>query len=166
MSDTSTAVPQSSTAQSSTTQSSTAQSAAAQESKASAPPVKPTPGEMVRAGAFAFLAWMLPGAAHLVLGRRARAAAFCALVMLSVLVGILLAGRLPWIWSGSPLAVLATLGCQGSGLPALVAHHLFSYAGDVQAVGYEYGSAFILSAGLMNLLLALDAWDIALGRKS
>lgn len=127
--------------------------------------VKPTPGETARAGLFAGLAWILPGAAHLILGRRARAAGFCGLVMLSFMVGVLLDGRLPWIWSGSPLAVLATLGCFGSGLPALVAHHLLGYGGEVQAVGYEYGSAFILSAGLMNLLLALDAWDIALGRK-
>ena len=31
--------------------------------------------------------------------------------------------------------------------------------------GYEYGAAFMLTAGLMNLLLILDAWDIAKGRK-
>ena len=30
----------------------------------------------------------------------------------------------------------------------------------------EYGSTFLLTAGLMNILLILDAWDIATGRKS
>jgi hypothetical protein len=30
---------------------------------------------------------------------------------------------------------------------------------------YEYGSTFLLTAGLMNLLLILDAFDIASGRK-
>ena len=33
------------------------------------------------------------------------------------------------------------------------------------AAGYEYGTAFLLTAGLMNLLLVLDAWDIARGKK-
>jgi hypothetical protein len=36
----------------------------------------------------------------------------------------------------------------------------------VLAVTYEYGCAYLLTAGLMNLLLMLDAWDIAVGRKS
>jgi len=31
--------------------------------------------------------------------------------------------------------------------------------------GFEYGTAFLLTAGLMNLLLVMDAWDIARGRK-
>ena len=39
------------------------------------------------------------------------------------------------------------------------------YAGDITGPGYEYGTAFLLGAGLMNLLLVLDAWDVATGRK-
>ncbi len=31
---------------------------------------------------------------------------------------------------------------------------------------YEYGASFLLSAGLLNWLLVLDAWDRAWGRKS
>jgi hypothetical protein len=31
---------------------------------------------------------------------------------------------------------------------------------------YEYGSTYLLTAGLMNMLLILDAFDIASGRKS
>ena len=34
------------------------------------------------------------------------------------------------------------------------------------APGFEYGTAFLLTAALMNLLLILDAWDIARGRKA
>ena len=43
--------------------------------------------------------------------------------------------------------------------------YVAGYAGNIVASGFEYGSAFILTAGLMNLLLILDAWDLALGRK-
>jgi len=38
-------------------------------------------------------------------------------------------------------------------------------AGDVRAVTYEYGNAFLVVAGLLNLLVVIDAYDIALGRK-
>ena len=37
--------------------------------------------------------------------------------------------------------------------------------GAILATTYEYGCAYLLTAGLMNLLLVLDAWDIATGRK-
>ena len=86
-------------------------------------------------------------------------------MFLALAIGCYLDGRLPWVWSGSPLRVLATLGCMGSGAPYFVLRFVVGYEGDILAPGFDYGSAFILTAGLMNLLLVLDAWDIALGRK-
>jgi len=38
-------------------------------------------------------------------------------------------------------------------------------AGRVVALTYEYGNAFLIVAGLMNMLVVLDAFDIAQGRK-
>ena len=112
------------------------------------------------------LAWIVPGAGHLYLGIRWRALAFLALVTAALVIGCQLEGRLPWIFSGPPLAILATLGCLGSGAPALFLRLVLDYRGTVEAAGYEVGSAFILTAGLMNLLLILDAWDISTGRKA
>ena len=37
--------------------------------------------------------------------------------------------------------------------------------GTILSPTYEYGCAYLLTAGLMNLLLMLDSWDIASGRK-
>jgi hypothetical protein len=37
--------------------------------------------------------------------------------------------------------------------------------GDVRAVTYEYGNAFLVVAGLLNLLVMIDAYDVAVGRK-
>ena len=114
----------------------------------------------------AAVAWLLPGAGHFYLGRWRRACAFLALVLVALVIGYQLEGRAPWIFSGPPLSILATLGCLGSGVPYLWLHLGLGYQGTVEAAGYEYGSAFILTAGLMNLLLILDAWDIATGRKT
>jgi hypothetical protein len=38
-------------------------------------------------------------------------------------------------------------------------------AGTVTAVTYEYGNAFLIVAGLLNFLVILDAFDVAMGRK-
>ncbi len=111
------------------------------------------------------LSWLVPGAGHLYLGRRLRAVVFLALVVAALMIGWRLEGRLPWTFSGPPLAVLATLGCLGSGVPVLLLRLGAGFEGSVEAPGFEYGSAFILTAGLMNLLLMLDAWDISMGRK-
>ncbi len=113
----------------------------------------------------AALAWVVPGAGHLLLGRWQRGLAFFVLVLVALALGCSLEGRLPWVWSGSPLQVLATLGCLGSGLPVFFLRLGMGYTGTVEAAGYEYGGAFILTAGLMNLLLVLDAWDVARGIK-
>ena len=113
----------------------------------------------------AAFAWLVPGSGHFVLGRRGRGAAFFVIILLCLGIGISLDGRLPWQFSNAPLTTLATFGALGSGLPCLILRLGFGYEGDMTAAGYEYGGAFILTAGLMNLLLVLDAWDIAWGKE-
>jgi hypothetical protein len=110
-------------------------------------------------------AWLVPGAGHLLLGRARRALLFFVLVVASVAIGCQLHGNLYQVIPGQPLTWLATAGTMGMGLPYFVLRYLLGYQGEVVAAGYEYGTAFILTAGLMNLLLVLDAWDIALGKK-
>lgn len=132
---------------------------------ASAPPV-PAPR---RPGANPYVAvvaaWLVPGAGHLLLGRRGRAALFFVLVLVSAAIGCQLHGQLYQIVRGQPLSILGTIGSMGMGLPYFLLRYVLRYEGDVISAGYEYGTAFLLTAGLMNLLLVLDAWDIALGKK-
>jgi hypothetical protein len=110
-------------------------------------------------------AWLVPGLGHLLLRRRARAVLFLLLVLTAIAVGCQLLGNLYQVVPGQPLSFLATIGTMGMGLPYFLLRYLLDYQGDVVAAGYEYGTAFLLTAGLMNLLLVLDAWDIALGKK-
>ncbi len=111
------------------------------------------------------LAWALPGGGHFALGRRGRSAVFLAVIACAIGVGAHLDGNLYRVVPGQPLSILATLGAMGMGAPYFVLRFLFGYAGVAEAPGYEYGTVFLLSAGLMNLLLVLDTWDIASGRK-
>ena len=110
-------------------------------------------------------AWLIPGAGHFLLGRRGRAIAFMSIVLVGLVAGFLLDGNLYRIVPNRPLTVLATLACMGLGAPYLLLRFVLDYQGDIVSSGYEYGTAFILTAGLMNLLLILDTMDIASGRK-
>lgn len=112
------------------------------------------------------LAWLIPGLGHYYLGRRRTAAAFAVIVVLTFVAGLSFQGRLYSIEQGQPLTVLATFAVWGAGLLNIAAR-LFTEnpSGSILSVTYEYGCAYLLTAGLMNLLLILDAWDLATGRK-
>jgi TM2 domain-containing membrane protein YozV len=112
------------------------------------------------------LAYLVPGAGHLYLGRRGRAIAFFSIVVLMFALGLAVDGDLYTIGhsEGSLLRLLAALGSMGSGILYFVAAGMGLH-GDVTSITYEHGTAFTITAGLMNLLLMLDAFDIAEGRK-
>ena len=120
-----------------------------------------------RAFAAAALAFLFPGLGHLYLGKRRTAALFAIIVTVCFALGLSFEGRLYTVESGQPLTILATFAVSGAGLLSLGARLLSSNpGGTVLAPTYEYGCAYLLTAGLMNLLLMLDAWDIATGRKA
>ena len=112
------------------------------------------------------LAWLVPGLGHFYLGRRRTAIAFAVLVALTFLAGLSFQGRLYTIEDGQPLTILATFAVYGAGLLNLLARGLLENpGGTILAPTFEYGCAYLLTAGLMNLLLVLDAHDIAAGKK-
>jgi len=112
------------------------------------------------------LAYLVPGAGHLYLGRRARAVTFFCIVVVMFLIGIAIDGDLYTIGqaNGSLLRMLAALGSLGSGIIYWIATSMGVH-GDVTSITFEHGTAFTITAGLMNLLLVLDVFDIAQGRK-
>ncbi len=112
------------------------------------------------------LAWLLPGLGHFYLGRRRSAVAFAAIVAATFLAGLSFQGRLYTVEAGQPLTILATFAVYGAGLLNIAARLLSDNpGGTILAPTYEYGCAYLLTAGLMNLLLVLDAYDVASGRK-
>jgi hypothetical protein len=110
-------------------------------------------------------AWAVPGAGHLWYGRRFKGLVFLLTLPLMFAIGLWLEGRLFPFEPSQPLVALAAVADVGIGLTYVVARALGLGAGDVVAVTYEYGNAFLIVAGLLNLLVVIDAWDIALGRK-
>ena len=80
-------------------------------------------------------------------------------------IGLAIDGRLFPLDFSEPRVALAAAAHVGIGVPYFVASALGMGAGDVRAVTYEYGNAYLIVAGLLNLLVVIDAYDIALGRK-
>ncbi|MFZ2491998.1 MAG: DUF6677 family protein [Thermoanaerobaculia bacterium] len=119
-----------------------------------------------RAAASMVLALLVPGAGHFFLGRRARAVAFFLIVVFMFAIGLLIDGGIYTFAEsrGSLLRILASLGSMGSGILYFIARAAGSL-GNVTSLTFEYGTTFTLTAGLMNLLLVLDCFDISTGRK-
>ncbi len=111
------------------------------------------------------VSWALPGAGHLWQGRRMKGFAFLIALPLMFATGLVADGRLfPFDFS-DPLVGLSALANLGIGLPYVIANWLGYGLGQVRVVSYEYGNAFLIVAGLLNALVVIDAYDIALGRK-
>jgi len=106
----------------------------------------------------------VPGAGHLWLGRR-KGVVFLIVLPAMFAFGLLLQGRIFPVLLTDPLVGLAALADMGIGLPYVIARALGYGAGNVIAVTYEYGNTFLIVAGLLNTLVVIDAFDIAMGRK-
>jgi TM2 domain-containing membrane protein YozV len=146
------------------------------------------PSKGVSALVSCLLAWIVPGAGHFYLGKRSRALVFFLVVLSTFLLGVLNQGRSYLIDPGQPLTYLATLTNIATGPVELVSRQItyqrlvWALPADpsspeaarlleamrerVRIVTDEYGTTFLLTAGLMNILLMLDAFDIAIGRKA
>jgi hypothetical protein len=111
------------------------------------------------------LAWLLPGAGHLWQGRRQKGLIFLIALPLMFVIGLWLHGRLFPLEMSEPLVFLGAIADRGIGLPYFLARFMDAGAGEVKAVSYEYGNTFLMTAGLLNFLVILDAFDIAMGRK-
>jgi hypothetical protein len=130
--------------------------------------VRATAAEETQSGGLVLLclaSWAVPGAGHLWLGRRAKGLVFFVAIPLMFAIGLAIHGRLAPFDLSEPLVGLAAFADLGIGLPYFIAKAFSFGAGDVRAVTYEYGNAFLIVAGLLNLLAVIDAYDVAMGRK-
>ena len=110
-------------------------------------------------------AWIVPGAGHLWQGRRQKGLVFLVALPLMFATGLWLDGRIFPFEVTQPLVGLAAVAALGSGWPFFVAKLMGLGQGIVTAASYEYGNTFVIVAGLLNMLIVLDAYDISLGRK-
>lgn len=110
-------------------------------------------------------AWFVPGLGHFWLRKPRKGLVFATLLPLMFVIGLLLSGRIFPFEPSEPLVLLAAFANVGIGLPYFLAWMAGAGAGTVVAATYEYGNTYLIVAGLLNMLVVLDVYDIAMGRK-
>jgi hypothetical protein len=110
--------------------------------------------------------WLVPGAGHLLSRRWVRGGLLFAAIGLMFVLGLLMQGKLYVANSGDPLDLLGFVGDLGSGLMYIGGRIFGVGQTPVQVVTADYGTKFIVVAGLLNVIAAVDAHNIRIGRKS
>jgi hypothetical protein len=109
--------------------------------------------------------WLIPGAGHLMQRRWIRGS----LIMISVLamftLGIMMEGKVYGPNGGDLLDMLGFIGDLGAGVLYFVTRAMDWGKGAIQLASADYGTKFIIVAGLLNVISAVDAYDIAIGKK-
>jgi len=132
-------------------------------------PKEPLPPIGVWAPAVA-LGWLVPGGGHFLLKRTGRAALLLVSITFMFLSGIFMRGAMFQPQSGDLLTTLINtggfVGDVASGILYLVSVWLGYNQPDVAGAVHDYGTKFLVTAGLLNVLAMVDAFEIAAGRKS
>jgi len=111
-------------------------------------------------------AWLVPGLGHFMLGRKWRALILFVFIVGMFVLGLAMQGQFFSTGSGSILHTLGFFAELSTGV-SMPAATFFGYGGgNTYFVCSNYGTAYLISAGMLNVLSILDAFDIAMGRKS
>ena len=110
--------------------------------------------------------WLVPGAGHLLLGKWVRGLLLLATLVAMFAIGLALQGKLYSPNTGDLLDILNFAGDLGTGLMYVIAKTFDLGAAAVVTVSADYGTKFIVVAGLLNVVAAVDAHSLATGRKA
>ena len=119
-----------------------------------------------KAIAFMVLGWLVPGLGHAVQRKYVRAALFFVSIAAMTGLGLAMGGRVYPFQTENPLTILAFFSDIGNGLFYILARLLDIGPGFLARRTFEFGTAYIAGAGLLNFLIAIDAFDIAAGKKT
>lgn len=115
------------------------------------------------------LAWFIPGGGHFLLKRHGRAALLLVSVLTMFLFGLMMRGEFLKPQGGDLLTVIIYYGgflCDLlTGVPYLIAVAMGYSQPDMAGAVHDYGTKFLVTAGLLNVLAMVDAFEIAAGRK-
>jgi|SRR5271157_4682489 len=128
----------------------------------------PAPALNVWAPAVA-LGWLVPGAGHFLLKRPGRGALISASVVIVFLFGLMMRGAMFQPQTGDILTTViyvgGFVGDLASGMLYLLTVWLGYNQADMAGHVHDYGTKFLVAAGILNILAMVDAYEIATGKK-
>jgi hypothetical protein len=128
------------------------------------------------------LGWAVPGLGHAIQKKYLRAVLFFIAIFAMTGIGLAMGGKVYPMYlepphnvfqvflnlfkKENPLTILAFFADLGNGLFYALSRVLGWGGGQLERATFEFGTAYIAGAGLLNFLIALDAYDIGAGKKS
>ena len=132
--------------------------------KPSEPLVEPAPMTLMTVAAPA-IAWLIPGAGHLIQKRWIRGGLLMVSIVAMFLLGLAMQGRVYKPNGGDILDMLGFVGNLGGGGLYILTRTLDWGHGAIAHATADYGTKFLIVAGLLNFIAVADAYHIAIGKK-
>ncbi len=126
---------------------------------------QPEPSE-AKAWGVAIAGWLVPGLGHAMQRMWGRALVVFCTVGLLVVVGAFMRGNLFTSNGSDAFDTLGYVADLGAGSFYFLARAVERTGADVSHAGGDYGTRFLATAGVLNLLAALHAYEAARGRKA
>jgi hypothetical protein len=115
------------------------------------------------------LGWLIPGGGHFLLKKPGRGALLLAAVSSMFVSGLMMQGTMFTPQTGDLLTTLINtggfIGDLSSGILFLLSQWFGYNQPDMAGHVHDYGTKFLVTAGLLNILAIVDAYEIAAGRK-
>jgi len=111
------------------------------------------------------IAWLIPGAGHLIQRRWIRGLLIMASITTMFVLGLMMQGRVYRPNGGDILDILGFVGDVGAGGLYIVTRVQDWGHGAIAHATADYGTKFLIVAGLLNFICAADAYHIAIGKK-
>ncbi len=128
------------------------------------PGAPPPPFTVMTVAAPAF-AWLVPGGGHLIQKRWTRGLLLMASILAMFILGLLMQGKVYSPNTGDILDILGFIGDIGAGGLYIVTKALDLGEGAIHRAVADYGTKYIIVAGLLNIIAVVDAYHIAIGKK-
>ncbi len=109
--------------------------------------------------------WLIPGAGHLIQRRWIRGVILMFCIVCMFMLGLAMQGKVYTPNTGDLLDMLGFIGDLGAGGLYIVTRMMDAGQGAIHRAVADYGTKFIVVSGLLNVIAAVDAHHIALGKK-
>jgi len=109
--------------------------------------------------------WLVPGAGHIIQGRWGRGVLLMVSISGLFVLGIAMQGHVYKPNGGDLLDIVGFIGDIGAGALYIISRAMQWGEDAIARATADYGTKFIIFAGLLNFISVADAYHIAIGKK-
>jgi hypothetical protein len=107
------------------------------------------------------LAWAIPGLGHILQRKIHKGIIFFAGILALLLLGLRMGGQVGLLYDLQPYTIIRFIGGLGSGLFFAAVKLAGAGAGNPLSPAFDFGSTYLICAGLINFLVAFNAFELA-----